>query len=71
MAKSHFDLRPKPPPRSGTWTVTFSTSTPSAFETSSRVLHGLCTGAQISQVPSLMSAVATGGSMGAWAMCCW
>ena len=36
-AKSHFDLRPKPPPSSVTCTVTFSIGRPSALATSSRV----------------------------------
>ena len=35
--KSHFDLRPKPPPRSVTLTVTFSIGTPSVSATSWRV----------------------------------
>ena len=41
--KSHFDLRPKPPPSNVTWTVTSSAFRPSFLASSSRVLPGLCT----------------------------
>lgn len=37
MAKSHFDLRPKPPPRSVTLTVTFPSGMPSVLATSQGV----------------------------------
>ena len=68
-AKSHFDLRPKPPPSSVTLTVTLSSEMPSVLATSSRVPPGLCTGAQISALSPLTSATATGGSMLTWARC--
>ena len=52
IAKSHLDLRPKPPPSSVTLTVTFSGDMPSFLATSSRVPCGLCTQAQTSHLPS-------------------
>src|SRR5260370_42452291 len=62
-AKSHFDLRPNPPPSSVTLTVTLSSGMPRGLATSSRVPPALCTGAQISALSPLPLATATGGAM--------
>jgi hypothetical protein len=67
-AKSGFDLRPKPPPSSVTWTVTSLVETPSLLATSERVACGACTQAQTSHLPFTIRAVAAGGSIGDWAM---
>jgi hypothetical protein len=66
--KSHFDLRPKPPPSNVTWAVTSSSFKPSFLASSSRVLPGLCTQAQASHLPSATRTVALGGSIVACAM---
>jgi hypothetical protein len=65
-AKSHLDLRPKPPPSSVTFTVTSSSFMPSTPATSPRVPPGLCTQAQTSALPPATLASAAGGSMVAW-----
>src|SRR5436189_234869 len=62
MAKSHLDLRPKPPPSSVVCNVISSGLTPKALATSSRVPPGLCTGAHTSHLPPVMRAVAAGAS---------
>ena len=69
ITKSHFDLRPNPPPSSVTLTVTLSSGRSSTFARSARQPPGLCTGAQAMHLPPLTCTVAFGGSMLAWAKC--
>ena len=66
MAKSHLDLRPKPPPSSVGYTVISAVVMPSAAAMSSRAAPGLCTGAHTSHLPWFIRAAAAGGSMVAW-----
>src|SRR5215471_14093381 len=66
-AKSGKDLRPKPPPRRVTLTVTSSFLAPTAAATASRVPCGFCVADQISTLPPSQLASAAGGSMEACA----
>ena len=68
-AKSGFDLRPKPPPKRVTLTVTFSDGRLRYEATMSCAACGLCTLVHTSALPSTIRHVADGGSIVACALC--
>jgi hypothetical protein len=66
-AKSHFDLRPKAPPNSVTFTRICSGLKPVTASAIGISDCGSCVGAQISQRSAVTAATATNGSIGACA----
>ncbi len=65
LAKSGFDLRPKPPPSRSGCTLTLSSGRLKRFARSIRIASGFCTLHQTSQPSLVTRAVAVGGSIGA------
>jgi hypothetical protein len=69
LAKSGLDLRPKPPPSSRLFTVTFSIGMLKRFDRSVRMASAFWMPTQTSQASAVTRAVADGGSIGDCARC--